>query len=62
VASDRGITGDRNLKIGEGEQLDCGFPGHYAIDELGLVLDASVGVPIADLIGGQSLQLGFIGL
>src|SRR6516165_8733299 len=40
VASDRGITGDRNLEVGERERLDCRLPAHHTIDELRLVLNA----------------------
>jgi len=62
VACDRGVAGNRDFEVGEVDRLHRRLSGHHAVDELGLVLDPAVRMPIAQLIGAQPLQLGFIRL
>ena len=62
MAGDRGVAGNRDFEVGEVDRLHRRLSGHHAVDELGLVLDPAVRVAVAQLLGAQPLQLGFIGL
>lgn len=56
VARDRVGARDGDDVVGQGERLDGRFPGHDALDELGLGLDPAIRVALGQLRVGQLLH------